>query len=52
LLSSIFGTVAAVIAGGAVATVTVLGVVTSQTSAPDKSPVNVDSAQIQYGSNG
>lgn len=52
MFSSIFGTVAAVIAGGAVATVTVLGVVSSQTSAPDKSPVSVNSPAIQYGSNG
>ena len=52
MLGSVFATVAAVIAGGAVATVTVLGVVSTQTSAPDKSPVSVNAPAIDYGSNG
>lgn len=52
MLSSIFGTVIAVVAGGAIATVTVLGVVSSQTAAPDKSPVSVNAPAINYGSNG
>jgi hypothetical protein len=50
-VGTILGTVAAMIAGGAVATVTIVGVVQSQTSAPDSSPVSVNAPAIDYGSN-
>jgi len=52
--TGIIGTIVSLVVGGAVATVTVVGVVGSQTSAPNESPV--DSSQpasqiVQYGSN-
>ena len=53
-MGAILSTIAAMVVGGTVATVTIVGVVNSQTAAPDKSPVNVNapaSAQIEYGSN-
>lgn len=49
-MGSILGTVAAVIVGGAVATVTVVGVVSSQTSPQGQSPANVNAPVVQYGS--
>ena len=50
-VGTILGTVAAMIVGGAVATVTVVGVVNSSTSPPDTSPVSVNAPAIDYGSN-
>lgn len=48
---AIWGGVGSVVAGGALATATLMGVVTSQTSAPDKSPADVSKpAIIDYGS--
>ena len=43
---SIIGGFIAFIAGSAIASATVIGVVSSQTSAPSQSPTKVDSAQI------
>lgn len=50
-MGTIVSTIAAVLVGGTVAAVTVVGVVNSQTSAPDQSPASVNSPAIQYGSN-
>lgn len=50
-MGTIVSTIAAMLVGGAVATFTVVGVVNSQTSAPDQSPASVDSPAIEYGSN-
>lgn len=49
-MGSILGTVAAMIVGGSVAAVTLIGVVNSQTSAPGESPANVNAPVVQYGS--
>ena len=50
-IGSIFGIVASMLVGGAVATVTIVGVIDSQTSTPDgSSPVNVSQPVIDYGS--
>jgi hypothetical protein len=50
-VGTILSTVAAMIVGGAVATVTVVGVVNSQTSPPESSPASVNAPVIDYGSN-
>jgi hypothetical protein len=50
-VGTIFSTVAAMIVGGTVATFTVIGVVNSQTAAPDTSPASVNAPVIDYGSN-
>jgi hypothetical protein len=50
-VGTILSTIAAMLVGGAVATFTVLGVVDSQTAAPDKSPANVNAPAFDYGSN-
>lgn len=50
-MGTILSTVAAMIVGGAVATVTVVGVVNSQTSPPESSPASVNAPVIDYGSN-
>lgn len=49
--SSIIGLVASLVVGTAVASATVIGVVSSQTSAPEESPASVESPVIDYGSN-
>ena len=49
--SSIVGAIVSVVVGGAVAAATVVGIVSSQTSTPEKSPVNVGNVGIEYGSN-
>ena len=49
-IGSIFGIVASVLVGGAVAAVTVVGVIDSQTSTDGRSPVNVSQPVIDYGS--
>ena len=46
------GSVAGVIVGAVLAWVSIYGVVTSQTSGPDQSPVNANQAVIEYGTNG
>lgn len=43
---------AGILAGGGLAFASVYGLVSSQTAAPDKSPVNTESVKIQYGTNG
>ncbi|CAB4741664.1 hypothetical protein GCM10027270_22300 [Nocardioides ginkgobilobae] len=48
-MGTILGTVAAMIVGGAVAAVTVVGVVSSQTSPQGDSPANVNAPVVQYG---
>jgi hypothetical protein len=50
-VGSILSTIAAMVVGGSVAAVTVVGVVSSQTSAPASSPANVNSPVLDYGSN-
>ena len=51
--TSILATVGSLIAGGAVAAVTIVGLVNSQTGAPASSPSDVTkSVSIDYGSNG
>lgn len=45
------GTIVSIVVGGAVAAATIVGVVNSQTSTPDKSPVSVSEVGINYGSN-
>lgn len=49
-IGSIFGIVASAIVGGAIATVTIFGVVGSQTSPSGQSPVNVSQPVVDYGS--
>lgn len=48
-MGTILGTVAAMIVGGAVAAVTVVGVVSSQTRPQGDSPANVNAPVVQYG---
>jgi hypothetical protein len=50
---SIIGTVVSLFVGTAVAGATVVGVISSQTSAPESSPadVNESSVIVEYGSN-
>ncbi len=48
---TILSTVGAMIVGGAVATVTVIGVVNSQTTPPETSPASVNAPAFDYGSN-
>jgi hypothetical protein len=50
-MGTILTTIGALVLGGVVATATVVGVVSSQTAAPDKSPSNVNAPVIEYGSN-
>jgi len=45
----ILGTVASLVAGAAVATVTVIGLVSSQTGATGENPANVNQPIIDYG---
>lgn len=48
--SALLGGVGSVVAGGALATATLMGVVSSQTSPPDRSPADVSKpAVIEYG---
>ncbi|SDS22907.1 Protein of unknown function [Nocardioides scoriae] len=50
--TSIVTTIASVVAGGAVAAVSIVGLVSSQTSAPSESPADVNApVVIDYGSN-
>ena len=50
-MGTIIGTIAAMVVGGSVAAVTIVGVVGSQTSPPDQSPTSVNAPAIEYGSN-
>jgi hypothetical protein len=50
-MGTILGTIIAAVVGGTVAAVTVVGLVSSQTAAPDESPASVNSPVINYGSN-
>lgn len=50
-MGTFISTLAAMLVGGSVAAVTVVGVVNSQTAPPDKSPVSVNAPAIEYGSN-
>lgn len=49
-MSAFLAPVVSVIAGGVLATVTVVGLVSSQTSAPSESPADVQSPVVDYGS--
>lgn len=48
-LGTIAGTFASLLIGGAVATVTTMGLVSSQTSATGASPADVNAPVVQYG---
>ena len=50
-MGTIMTGIVSVVVGGAFATATIVGVVSSQTSTPDKTPVNVSEVGIEYGSN-
>ena len=50
-MGAILSTVAAMIVGGAVATVTVVGVINAQTKPPETSPASVNAPAFDYGSN-
>lgn len=50
-MGTILTTIGALVLGGVVAAATVVGVVSSQTAGPDKSPTNVNAPVIEYGSN-
>ena len=50
--STILSTVGALFVGGAVASATVFGLVSTQTATPAKSPVSVTNPEIEYGANG
>jgi hypothetical protein len=49
-VGSIAGIVASLFVGGAVATATIVGVISSQTSPPGESPANVSQPVVEYGS--
>lgn len=49
-MGSIVGIVASLFVGGAVATATIVGVISSQTSPPGESPANVSQPVVEYGS--
>jgi hypothetical protein len=51
LVGTLLSTIGAMIVGGAVATATIVGVVSSQTAAPETSPASVNAPAIDYGSN-
>ncbi len=51
-IGTIVGTVGSLLVGAAVATVTVIGLVQSQTGADGQSPANVNQPIVQYGTNG
>lgn len=50
MINSIIGALAALLAGGTLAAATVFGVVSSQTSNPDRSPVDAEQPAVDYGS--
>lgn len=47
--SSIVTVIATMVVGGAIGAAGIVGVVSSQTAAPDKSPVSVEKPVIEYG---
>ena len=49
-MGSILTPIVSIVVGGALATATVIGLVSAQTGAPDKSPGNAISPTINYGS--
>jgi hypothetical protein len=49
-VGSIVGIVASLFVGGAVATATIVGVISAQTSPPGESPANVSQPVVEYGS--
>ena len=48
-ISSIATLIATIVVGGAVGAAGIVGLVSSQTAAPDKSPVSVSNPAVQYG---
>ena len=50
-VNTLVGTIASLVIGGAVASVTLVTVVTSQTSSGDRSPVDSTNVEVQYGEN-
>jgi hypothetical protein len=48
-MASIVGPIVSTVVGGALAVATVTGVVTQQTSAPERSPGSVESPEFNYG---
>jgi hypothetical protein len=50
--TTILSTIGALVVGGAVASATVFGLVSSQTADPSQSPVSVTNPEIEYGSTG
>ncbi|WP_167735973.1 hypothetical protein [Nocardioides sp. 503] len=50
-ISGIAGLIGSLIVGGVVGTVSLVGVINSQTSPPSKSPVSVEQPDLDYGSN-
>jgi hypothetical protein len=50
LIAKVIASVASIVVGGAVAAVTIVGVVSHGVNAQDNKPANVDSATIPYGS--
>lgn len=49
-MGTVIGTIVSLVVGGAVAAVTVIGVVNSQTDADGASPANVNQPVVAYGS--
>ena len=50
-MGAILSTFGAIVIGGTVAAVTIVGAVNSSTAPPDQSPVSVNAPAIDYGSN-
>lgn len=48
-MGSFVAPIVSLVVGGGLAVATLVGVVTSQTSAPEKSPGTVDSPEFSYG---
>ena len=48
--SHLLGAVISAVVGGALASATLVGLVSSQTSAPEQNPVNAEQPAIDYGS--
>lgn len=47
--TSIVTLIATIVVGGAVGAAAIVGIVSSQTAAPDQSPVSVEKPVIEYG---
>jgi len=50
-MGTISSAIVSVVVGGAIAVASIAGVIKSQTSTPDESPVNVSEVGISYGAN-